>query len=81
MSKSTLKIKLPIKFIEDDPTVKRDKFCSNGRIEIDYSKISEQINKAVEEDRRTNSGNLSYEISQVGQHIVKELQRRLKNDR
>ena len=76
--KSTLKIKFPIKFVEDDPTVKRDKFCSNGRIEIDYSKIPEQINKIIDEDKNTNKGVLSYEISQVGRNIVKELQRRLK---
>lgn len=76
--KSTLKIKFPIRFVEENPTVQKNKFCSNGKIEVDYSKIPEQINKIIDEDKNTNKGALSYEISQVGRNIVKELQRRLK---
>lgn len=70
-SKSTIQVKLPVRFIDDETTVSKDKFCLNGHVEVDTSKLDVQLDKFV------NSGGKE-EITWIMSNIARNLQRRLK---
>lgn len=70
-SKNTIRVKLPIRFYDDDTTVSKDKFCLNGHIKIDMSKINVQLDKFIDSDGKQ-------EITYIMTSIARNLQRRLK---
>ena len=62
MAKSTLTLRLPVRFLDEDTTVSKDTFCLNGRIELDTSRIGVQLESVKKEFEKTLSAELYKKI-------------------